>query len=139
MLVQEVPQCRDKLPSMWNIVLPNGRAKLIHQHVTDLSAPVLALEQIIAKHSSRGLGDTLVLGHDLDFLRREITEVDQILKGDHGRLRYHRRITQLYLITYGLQSPACGTAACFVAFLLVPQASVWRPIRAQRRGPTLRP
>ena len=77
-----------------------------------------------------------MLGHDLDLLRREITEADQVFKGDHGRLRYHRRITQLYLIIRGLQSPACGTAACFVAFLLVLQASVWRPIRAKARtGP----
>ena len=54
-LVQEVPQRRDKLPSMRNIVLPNGRANLIHHHVADLFAPALALEQEIAKHSSRGL------------------------------------------------------------------------------------
>src|SRR5687768_13985076 len=68
-LVQEVPQHRDKLPSMRNIVLPNCHADLIHQHVTDLFAPALALEQAIAKHSSRSLGDMLVLGHNLDFLR----------------------------------------------------------------------
>jgi hypothetical protein len=43
-LVKEVPQCRDKLPSMTNIVLPNGRADLIHQHVSDLLAPALALD-----------------------------------------------------------------------------------------------
>jgi hypothetical protein len=133
-LVQEVPQRRDQLPSMRSIVLPNGRSYLIHQHVTDLFASALALEQIIAKHSRRGLGDMLVLGHDLDLLRREITEVDQILKGDHERLRYHRRITQFYLIFCGLQSQACGTAACFVTFLLALQALVWRPIHATVRA-----
>ncbi len=87
-LVQEVPQRRDKLPSMRNIVLPNGHADLIHQHVPDLFAPALALEQVIAKHSSRGLGDMLVLGHNLDLLRREITEADQVFKGDHRRLHH---------------------------------------------------
>jgi len=76
MLMQKVPQRRDKLPSIRNIVLPNGRPYLIHQHVTDLFASTLALEQVIAKHSSRGLGDMLVLGHNLDLGRREIAEAD---------------------------------------------------------------
>ena len=75
-LVQEVPQRRDKLPSMRHIVLPNGRANLIHQHVPDLFAPGLTLEQVIAKHSSRGLVDMLVLGNDFNFVRREIAEAD---------------------------------------------------------------
>jgi hypothetical protein len=75
-LVQEVPQRRDKLLSMRNIVLPNSRANLVHQHVSDLFAPVLALEQVIAKYSSCGLGDMLVLGHNLDLVRREIAEGD---------------------------------------------------------------
>jgi hypothetical protein len=56
------------------------------------------------------------------------------LKGDHERLRYHRRITQFYLIFCGLQSQACGTAACFVTFLLALQALVWRPIHATVRA-----
>jgi hypothetical protein len=77
-LVQEVPQRRDKLPGMRNIVLPNGCANLIHQHVSDLLAPGLALEQVIAQRSSRGLGDMLVLGNDVDFVRREIAEADQV-------------------------------------------------------------
>jgi hypothetical protein len=132
--VQEVPQCRDKLPSMRNVMLPNGRADLIHQHVPDLFAPALALEQAIAKHSSRGLGDMLVRGHNLDFLRREIAEADQVFKGDHGHLlRHQRRATQLYLIARGLQSQACSTAACFVAFLLVLQAPAWHPVSTKAR------
>ena len=68
-LVQEVPQRRDKLPSMRNIVLPNGCANLIDQHVPDLFAPALALEQVIAKHSSCGWGNMLVRGHNLDLVR----------------------------------------------------------------------
>jgi hypothetical protein len=61
---------------MRNIVLPNGHPKLIYQHVPDLFAAALALEQVIAKHGSSGLGDMLVLGHNLDLLRREIAEAD---------------------------------------------------------------
>jgi hypothetical protein len=76
MLAQEVPQRRDKLPSMSNIVLPNGRADLSDQHVPDRFASELALEQVIAKHSSCGLGDMLVRSHNLDFVRREIAEAD---------------------------------------------------------------
>ena len=72
-LVQEVPQHRDKLPSMRNIVLPNGRADIVHQHVSDLFASVLALEQAVAKHGSDALGDMLVLGYGLNFIRREVT------------------------------------------------------------------
>jgi hypothetical protein len=75
-LVQEVPQHRDELPSMRNIVLSNGRANPIHQHVPDLFAPGLTLEQVIAKHSSRSPGDMLVLGNDFNFVRREIAEAD---------------------------------------------------------------
>jgi hypothetical protein len=138
-LVQEVPQRRDKPLSMRNIVPPNGRANLIHQDVPDFFAPALALEQIIAKHSSRGLGDMLVRGHNLDFVGREIAEADQVFKRDHRHLlRRQRRATQLYLITCGLQSQACGIAAYFVALLLVPQAPARRPVSAQGRKPTLR-
>jgi hypothetical protein len=75
-LVQEVSQRRDKLPRMRNIVLPNGRPKLIYQHVPDLFAAALALEQVIAKYSSRSLGDMLVLSHSLDLIRREIAETN---------------------------------------------------------------
>ncbi|WP_165820330.1 hypothetical protein [Microvirga sp. KLBC 81] len=98
---------------MRNIVQSNGRANVIHQHVPDFLAPVLALEQVIAKHSRCGLGDMLVLGHNLDFLRREIAEADQVFKGDHRRLPPQRSASQLYLIRCGLQSQACGIAACF--------------------------
>ena len=75
-LVQEVPQRRDKLPSMRNIVLPNGRADRIHQHVPDLLASALALEQAIAKHSSHDRRDMLVLGNGLDLIRCEIAEAE---------------------------------------------------------------
>ena len=44
-LAQEVPQRRDELPSMSNIVLPNGRANLSDQHVPDRFAPALALKR----------------------------------------------------------------------------------------------
>src|SRR3954449_2843741 len=67
-LVQEVPQRRDELPSMRNIVLPNGRAEIVHQHVPDLFASTLALEQAIAKHSSHDRRDMLVLGNGLDLV-----------------------------------------------------------------------
>ena len=78
MLVKEVTQSRDQLPSMRNIVLPNCRAEIIHQHVSDLFGSVLALEQATAQHNSDGLGNVLVLGNGLHLFRRELTEADQI-------------------------------------------------------------
>ena len=127
-LAQEVPQRRDKLPSMSNIVLPNGCANLSDQHVPDLFAPALALEQVMAKHSSCRWGNTLVRGHNLDLVKGEIAEADYVFKRDHRRLRHLRRTTQLYWITCGFQSLACGTAARFVALLRVLQTFVWHLI-----------
>jgi hypothetical protein len=75
-LVQEVPQRRDKLPSMSNIVPPNGRTNLSDQHVPDRFAPALALEQVIAKHSSCGLGNLFVLRDNLDLVKGEIAEAN---------------------------------------------------------------
>ena len=39
--VQEVPQRRDDLASMRNIVLPNGGAEIVHQHVPELFASAI--------------------------------------------------------------------------------------------------
>ena len=74
--VQEVPQRRDDLASMRNIVLPNGGAEIVHQHVPELFASAIALEQTTAKHNRNRFGNVLVLGNGLNLIRREITEAD---------------------------------------------------------------
>ena len=76
MLVQEVLKRRDELPSMRNIVPPNGRAEIVHQHVPDLLASAIALEQTATKHNRNHFGNVLVLGNGLNLIRREITEAD---------------------------------------------------------------
>ena len=75
-LVQEVPQRRDNSPSMGNIVLPNGRAQIVHQHVPDLLASTIALEQTTTKHNRNRVGNVLVLRNGLNLIRREVTEAD---------------------------------------------------------------
>jgi hypothetical protein len=75
-LVQEVPQRRDNSPSMENIVLPNGRAEIVHQHVPDLLASTIALEQTTTKHNRKRFGNVLVFGNGLNLIRREVTEAD---------------------------------------------------------------
>jgi hypothetical protein len=79
-LVQEVPQRRNEVPSTRNIALPNGCTHVVHQHVPDLLASALTLEQVTAEHNRRGLGNVLVLGNGLDLVWREIAEADQICK-----------------------------------------------------------
>jgi hypothetical protein len=88
-LVQEVPKRRDELPSMRNIVLPNGRTEVIHQHVPDLFASALALEQATSQHNRDSFGNVLVFGNGVNLIRREITEADQVFKGEHESLRRH--------------------------------------------------
>src|SRR4051794_31913194 len=84
--VQEVPQRRDDLPSMRNIVPSNSRAEIVHQHVPDLLASTIALEQTTTKHNRNHFGNVLVLGNGLNLIRREVTEADQVFKRDHGCL-----------------------------------------------------
>jgi hypothetical protein len=111
-LVQEVPQRRDNSPSMENIVLPNGRAEIVHQHVPDLLASTIALEQTTTKHNRKRFGNVLVFGNGLNLIRREVTEADEVCKRDHpclhrrghqrGTLQFPYPITQARLFrTYG--------------------------------------
>jgi hypothetical protein len=74
--VQEVPQRRDDFPSMRNIVPPNSRAEIVHQHVPDLLASTIALEQTTTKHNRKRFGNVLVLGNGLNLIRREVTKAD---------------------------------------------------------------
>jgi hypothetical protein len=105
-LVQEVPQRRDNSPSMGNIVLPNGRAEIVHQHVPDLLASTIALEQTTTKHNRKRFGNVLVFGNGLNLIRREVTEADEVFKRDHPCL--HRRGHQRGI----LQFPYPITQAC---------------------------
>jgi hypothetical protein len=71
MLVQEVTQRRNQLPSMWNIVAPNRRADVVHQHVFDLCSSVHALKQAAAQHGGDTIRDMLMLGNGLNLVRCE--------------------------------------------------------------------
>ena len=86
-LVKEVPQRRDELPSMRNIVLPNGRTEVIHQHVPDLFASARALEQATSQHNRDSFGNVLVFGNGANLVRREIAKADQVFETDHRSLR----------------------------------------------------
>ncbi len=65
---------------MRNIVLPNGRADVVHQHVSDLFASALALEEVTTKHNRSSLGHVLVLRNGLYLVRRKVTKADQVYK-----------------------------------------------------------
>src|SRR4051794_34023796 len=99
---------------MENIVLPNGRAEIVHQHVPDLLASTIALEQTTTKHNRKRFGNVLVFGNGLNLIRREVTEADQVFKRDHPCLRrrgHQRGILQFpYPITKACLFRTYGTA-----------------------------
>ena len=85
--MQEVPQRRDEMPGMRNIVPPNCRADVIDEHVSDVFGSVLAAEHRSAKHSRNRISDMLVLGNGMNLVRREVAKVDQVFKTNHRSLR----------------------------------------------------
>ena len=76
-LVKEVPQRRDEVPGMRNIVPANRCTDVIDEHVPDVVRSVLAVEQRSAEHHRDSIGNMLVLGNGVDLVRREITKADQ--------------------------------------------------------------
>ena len=86
MLVQEVPQRRDEMPGLRNIMPPNSHSDLVHQDVSDLLGSVHGLEQRCAEHNRKRISDVLVLGNGVDLIRREIAEADQIDERDYASL-----------------------------------------------------
>jgi hypothetical protein len=86
-LVKEVPQRRDEVPGMRNIVPANRCTDVIDEHVPDVVRSVLAVEQRSAEHHRYSIGNMLVLGNGVNLVRREIAKADQVFETDHRSLR----------------------------------------------------
>ena len=86
--MQEEAKRGDEMPSMRNIMPPNGRAHLVHQHVPDLFRSAHALKKRCAEHDCDRLSDVLVLGNGVDLIRCEIAKADQVYERDHVSLLY---------------------------------------------------
>ena len=66
--MQEVTQRRNQLPRMRNIVAPNRRTDVVHQHVFDLCSSVRALKQAAAQHGGDSIRDMFMLGNGLNLV-----------------------------------------------------------------------
>ena len=89
--MQEVPQRRDEMPGMRNIVPPNCRADVIEEHVSDVFGAVLAAEHGSAEHSRNCISNMLVLGNGVNLVRREVAKADQVFETNHRSLSPDRR------------------------------------------------
>jgi len=86
-LVKEVPQRRDEVAGMRNIVPANRCRDVIDEHVSDVFRSVLAVEQRSAEHNRYSIGYMLVLGNGVNLVGREIAKADQVFETDHRSLR----------------------------------------------------
>src|SRR3954471_24729373 len=86
-LMKEVPQRRDEVAGMRNIVPANRCADVIDEHVSDVFRSVLAVEHRSAEHHRYSIGNMLVLGNGANLVRREIAKADQVFETDHRSLR----------------------------------------------------
>jgi len=71
-LVKEVPQRRDEMPGMRNIVPANRCTDVIDEHVSDVVRSVLAVEQRSAEHNRYSIGNMLVLGNGVRAVQRSL-------------------------------------------------------------------
>ena len=84
MLVQELPQRRDEMPSMRNIVPANRRANVIYEDVPNFLRSVLGLKQGRSKSRRKRIRKVLVLRNCVHLVGRQVTETDQVFETDHG-------------------------------------------------------
>jgi hypothetical protein len=84
MLLQELPQRRDEMPSMRNIVPANRRANVIFEDAPKPLGSVLGLKQGRAKSRRERVRDVLVLGDCVNLVSRQVTQTDQVVETDHG-------------------------------------------------------
>jgi len=82
--VQELPQRRDEMPSMRNIVPANRRPNIVYEDVPDLPGSALGLKQGRAKSRRERVREVLVLRNCMHLVGRQITETDQVFKTNHG-------------------------------------------------------
>jgi hypothetical protein len=84
MLVEEVPQRRDEMPSMRNIVPANRRANVIFEDAPKPLGSVLGLKQGRAKSRRERVREVLVLGDCVNLVSCQATQTDQVVETDHG-------------------------------------------------------